>query len=130
MELVTSAVLCLALNIYNEARGEPLEGQYAVAQVVLNRVNSNKWPDTVCKVVYQPYQFSWTFKQFTLSEAAALDRATKIAEDVLVYGINTSSVVCADHYHNFTVNPHWAQTMEQEVTIGNHIFYCSGDAWK
>ena len=50
----------MALNIYHEARGESIEGQYAIAHVTLNRVASTKWPDSICDVVYQPYQFSWT----------------------------------------------------------------------
>lgn len=52
-------VHCLAETIYHEARGEPIAGQRAVGNVVLNRVQSNKFPDTICKVVYQPKQFSW-----------------------------------------------------------------------
>ncbi len=51
---------CLARNIYFESRGEPLEGQYAVAYVTLNRVLDSRWPDTICEVVYEPNQFSWT----------------------------------------------------------------------
>ena len=51
---------CLAMNIYHESRGERLEGQIAVAQVTINRMEHTKWPSTICEVVYQPKQFSWT----------------------------------------------------------------------
>ena len=52
---------CLALNVYHEARGEVIEGQIAVAHVTLNRVNHSYFPETICDVVYQNRQFSWTF---------------------------------------------------------------------
>ena len=52
---------CLAMNIYHEARSESMQGQIAVAQVTLNRVEHDKWPSTICEVVYEPKQFSWTF---------------------------------------------------------------------
>ena len=51
---------CLALNIYHEARSESMEGQIAVAQVTLNRVAHSEWPSTICEVVSEPKQFSWT----------------------------------------------------------------------
>ena len=53
------AELCLALAVYHEARGEPLIGQKAVAEVVMNRVASDRFPDTICGVVMQPKQFSF-----------------------------------------------------------------------
>ena len=62
---------CLAMNIYHEARGERMEGQIAVAQVTLNRAAHEEWPSTICDVVYQPKQFSWThmIKNHTPSES-------------------------------------------------------------
>ncbi len=53
---------CLADNLYHEARGESLAGIKAVASVVLNRVASKRWPNSICKVVYQRKQFSWANK--------------------------------------------------------------------
>jgi len=116
--------MCMALNIYNEARGEPLHGQYAVAHVTMNRVADQRWPDTVCAVVYQPAQFSWTLERFTIRDSLALDLAIEIAEDVLD-GDYPSPIECADHYHNHTVRPTWTRNMRIEAVIGNHIFYCS-----
>lgn len=55
--MVEAAILCLALNVYHEARGEPLKAQQGVAQVTMTRAGGN--PDNVCKVVYEPKQFSW-----------------------------------------------------------------------
>ena len=64
--MISAALMCLALNVYHEARSEPLQGQAAVAHVVLNRVASGRWPDDVCSVVHQGYekgrfkcQFTW-----------------------------------------------------------------------
>ena len=54
------SILCLAMNIYHEARGESIEGQIAVAVVTMNRVKESKWPNTPCEVVWQNKQFSWT----------------------------------------------------------------------
>ena len=122
MEILTSAVLCLALNIYSEARGEPYIGQYEVGQVVLNRVASKRWPNTVCEVVYQPHQFSWTIKHFPLEDLNALDSSIAVANQVIADNKST----CVDHYHNFTVKPNWAKKMTYTYTIGNHKFYCSG----
>ena len=51
---------CMTANIYHEARGESLKGQYAVAHVVMNRVHHEQFPNSVCEVVFQPKQFSWT----------------------------------------------------------------------
>ena len=66
---------CLALNIYHEARGERVEGQIAVAHVTMNRVNHEKWPSTICEVVYQPKQFSWTHDKCSKQDSyVALDR--------------------------------------------------------
>lgn len=128
MEILTSAIMCLALNIYNEARGEPLAGQYAVAQVTVNRVADDRWADTVCGVVYEKYQFSWTLKRFSVRNEQALDEAIRIATNVLTTEDYYKPVTCADHYYNpHIVSPEWAKGMSVEVVIGNHVFLCSGD---
>ncbi len=57
--MISSALMCLALNIYFEARSESFASQVAVAQVTLNRIESKKYPNDVCAVVKQPKQFSW-----------------------------------------------------------------------
>ena len=83
-ELNDKELRCLALNIYHEARSEPPVGRYAVAWVTLNRVEHEKFRNTVCKVVYQPGQFSWTEdgKSDKTYEKEAYKEAMKIAEDV------------------------------------------------
>jgi len=127
MGIVTSAAMCLALNIYNEARGESLAGQYAVAHVVMNRVAAPNWKNTVCAVVYQHAQFSWTLKRFTVNDEDSLNLAIKVAVDV-IDGNYTTELTCADHYYNpNVVNPNWATNMKLDSVIGSHRFLCSED---
>jgi N-acetylmuramoyl-L-alanine amidase len=124
---------CLALNVYFEARGEPEAGQYAVAEVTMNRVASPYYPDTVCGVVYQknwdPLRkryvsaFSWT--EFTsLPEPRGRDwrRARKIAQDVY-YRRSPPKLAGALHYHADHITPSWSQERTRIAKIGNHIFY-------
>ena len=118
------AKTCLAMNIYHEARGESIAGQIAVAQVTMNRVEHKSWPDTVCEVVYQKKQFSWThtIKDTTPYENDAWETAKSIAssvyndqEDDYVHG--------AVFYHADYVTPYWAKSYEEVTRIGTHIFY-------
>ena len=123
----TTALLCLTLNIYNESRGESIRGQRAVAEVTIRRKNDTRWKDTICGVVYEPYQFSWTLQNFNLKDSLGLDQASVIAADVY-YSRVPRATYCADHYYNYNiVNPKWAKDMRVEVVIGNHVFLCSGD---
>ena len=74
---------CLAMNIYHEARGEPVKGKLAVAAVTMNRVKAKYYPDTVCEVVWQRKQFSWTglkLKYHTVKDTGAWSNAIKIAQ--------------------------------------------------
>lgn len=114
---------CLAKNIYHEARGEPLHGQIAVAQVTLNRLNSGSFGSSICEVVYQPYQFSWTldkakrvmdpkaWEASLLLAAAILDKRVKLPDFGALY------------FHTKQVKPKWRKTKQVLATIGNHIFY-------
>src|SRR3954462_2332169 len=75
-------VECLALNVYYEARGESLAGQYAVAEVTLNRRASLGYPKTVCEVVYQKGAFSWTAEALDAPAGESWRRAVRVAHDV------------------------------------------------
>lgn len=106
---------CLVRNVYYEARGQTLEGQVAVAKVTLNRLKTHA--PTICRVVYQPYQFSWTMKPIT----KGIDKvAWKSAEKAAIIAYNMEGFN-ATHYHNFSVKPKWG--LEKVGVIGNHIFY-------
>ncbi len=124
---------CLAENIYFESRGEPLEGQYAVAEVTLNRTRAQNFPHTVCEVVHEARwdparrrlvaDFSWT----ALGEQIPRDgHAWKQAMSVAsaVYDdLNEPRVPDALFYHATGIRPGWARTRKVVATIGNHIFY-------
>ena len=106
---------CMATNVYREARGEPFVGQVEVAKVVLARVEDKRWPNTACKVIYQPHQFSWTNKykdvKYNLQSLNAVASAYN-SEDIKY-----------THYHAKSVKPSWRKRLKEGITIGNHIFY-------
>jgi len=122
---IGAAVMCLALNIYFEARSEEPMGQLAVAEVTLNRVTSSRYPDTVCEVVWQRKQFSWTHdgKSDKPKDARAWDMAVRVAKlamkhrDVVIVGNEVT------HYHAEYVNPYWTTAYERVAKVGTHIFY-------
>lgn len=122
---------CLALNIYWEARSEPIPGQLAVAAVTLNRVESPLFPSNVCDVVRQGgearrhrCQFSWWCdgKKDEPLNATAWRRATTLARLVSA-GIAADPTNGALWYHADYVNPHWAGAKQRLTKIGRHIFY-------
>lgn len=122
---------CLAKAVYYEARSEPIQGQIAVAEVVMNRVNDSRYPKTVCGVVYQQgknrdvgCQFTFTCDGSLLEapEGAAWDRARDIALNVAM-GFARPVTNHATHYHTEYVQPYWSAAMVQTVRVGQHIFY-------
>jgi len=121
---------CLAKNIYYESRGEVIEGQIAVAHVTLNRVAHDNWPSTICEVVYQPKQFSWTFliKDQEPKNQKLWDQAKVIARDVMI-GNTVDPSQGATFYHANYVNPSWTTYMEVSKVIGVHIFYIWDGNW-
>jgi len=117
---------CLAQNIYFESRGESDVGQEFVAWVTLNRVLSNDFPNTICDVVWQPSQFSWTHddKSDTPKDAAALATAQAIADEVLAaYGVDRDPTEGATYFHATGVKPDWRVRFDRVVQIDGHIFY-------
>lgn len=118
------ALLCLALNNYHEARGEPLLGQIAVSHVVLNRVRSKRYPKKVCEVIKQPHQFSWYWDK--LSDTPQDSRAWRksLLVSALVYsGMVPDPTRGATHYHTINIKPYWSKTLRLTTTIGYHHFY-------
>jgi spore germination cell wall hydrolase CwlJ-like protein len=122
---------CLANAIYFEARGEPVRGQIAVAQVVLNRAFSGKYPTTVCGVVYQDSyrrhscQFSFACDGIPdrVREPDAMERAKKIANEMLDGKLWLPEVGKATHYHAYWVRPSWVREMTKLYKLGVHTFY-------
>ena len=124
---------CLAEAIYFEARGEPIRGQFAVAEVILNRVISTEFPDDVCGVVNQgtgerfKCQFSYTCDGLpeTVSDRASWDRAEKIAALALTQEVPLNLTDGAMYYHTKAVSPYWSELFDLTTEIGVHRFYNS-----
>jgi spore germination cell wall hydrolase CwlJ-like protein len=125
-----NALECLAQAIYYEAASEAEAGQRAVAQVVLNRVRSPAFPNTVCGVVFQGWtrttgcQFSFTCdgSMQRVPSLSGMARARRIAREALG-GAVMASVGNATHYHADYVVPYWAASLDKVQTVGRHIFY-------
>jgi spore germination cell wall hydrolase CwlJ-like protein len=118
-------LLCLAVAIYHEARDQPLDGQLAVASVILNRTKEpDRWGSTPCAVVV-PGQFSFlsedgSYPAISKDEAWAI--AVEMASEALERG-PSPLVGQADHYHIRAVSPAWNQDMQQVIRIDDHIFF-------
>jgi spore germination cell wall hydrolase CwlJ-like protein len=128
---------CLAQNIYYEAGYEPFEGKVAVAQVTLNRMESGKWPDDVCGVIFQKSviydkvicQFSWYCENAGVRKPvnpAAYQESMAVAKKVLLEGFRLDGLKDAVYYHADYVSPRWGK--EKIATIGRHIFYSDNKA--
>jgi spore germination cell wall hydrolase CwlJ-like protein len=127
-------VTCLAEAIYFEARGEPIAGQKAVAKVILNRVDSRYYPNSICGVVYQndhkknacQFSFACDGVPKRITETQAFKIAERLAAQIF------SCDDCRDpdkplerstHYHADYVTPWWAKKLERTGKVGRHIFY-------
>ena len=133
-----AALVCLALNVYHEARDQPFIGQVAVAQVVMNRVQDPRYPNTPCEVVQQGPTYSWTEDfpvrnecQFSWYCDGKSDKAKDVdawsQAMVIAHGVYNGNlddfVEGATHYHAVYVKPEWAKTKTPVVRISDHIFY-------
>lgn len=128
---------CLAENIYFESRADNLAGQVAVADVVLNRVHDDRYPNTVCEVVRQgryhesgqpkrnQCQFSWWCdgKPEDIHNKDAWRTAQEIAYKMLEYELYRGITEGSTHYHATYVDPSWNKQMQLIGRIGAHIFY-------
>ncbi len=127
-------ITCLARNVYFEARGEPIAGQLAVAEVTLNRLASKRFPDTVCEVVHEKKwdvirrryvgAFSWTELDSTARPEKGIPWQRAMAAATAVYDNQEAPRVHgALFYHARNIEPRWAQTKQPVAKIGRHIFY-------
>ena len=143
---------CLAQNVYFEAKSEPLAGQYAVADVVLNRVKDNRYPNTICEVVKEgPIKESWKTRQHadlsdaervyfpkrnkcqfswycdgkpdTIRDGDAWRQAQIVAYRITYNERHRGLTEGATHYHADYVHPKWASTLQLVGRIATHIFY-------
>jgi spore germination cell wall hydrolase CwlJ-like protein len=122
---------CLAVGIYFEARGERVEGQAAVAQVILNRVRNPTFPNTICGVVYQndhwrnrcQFSFACDGKRDRINSPRHWKTAEDVAMAVTAGKIWLDDVGSSTHYHAIYVRPRWARAMQRKTRIGLHVFY-------
>lgn len=122
---------CLAEAVYFESRGEAVRGQMAVAQVVMNRVFSGKYPDTVCGAVYQnkhrhlacQFTFACDNNADVIREPEMWERAKKISKAMLDGQIWLPEVGKSTHYHAYWVRPSWVAEMKKMYKTGVHTFY-------
>ena len=141
--LIETAFICLALNTYHEAKNQSLVGQVATAQVVMNRVADDRYPNTICEVVKQGptrpswenpekeypirhrCQFSWYCdgKPDVPKNEKAWRKAQDVAFLVLYNKVNLDVTEGATHYHATYVRPAWARTKTRTTRIEKHIFY-------
>ena len=131
--LMARETYCLAQAVYFESRSEPVAGQAAVAQVVLNRLRSGLYPRSVCGVVFQnanvylgcQFTFACEGKKLIVLEPAAWALATRVAKAAIA-GANYNPLVGdAVNYHANYVRPYWARYMRRKDQIGHHIFYAN-----
>lgn len=119
---------CLTRNIYFEARDQSIEGQYAVAEVVLNRINNPDFPSTICEVVEQKTDKACQFSWFCDGKSDKMrdQKAIRIARNVALSSIanKTNLTDGALYYHANYVSPDW-QNVKMTTEIEDHIFYSS-----
>ena len=116
---------CLRMNVFYEAGVESKLGKLAVAQVTMNRVESSRYADTVCSVVYDKYQFSWTLdksKRFK-TPSGPLWKESKQVVDQFLKGARIANLEDSMYYHTDKVKPKWSSSMEKVAQIGNHLFF-------
>lgn len=139
-QVAASEIHCLAQAIYHESRGEPDRGQWAVASVILNRVDSRTYPDTVCGVVFQnahmvnrcQFSFACDGRPDDGGHGNIIDRESWVQSNIMAMIAYRKSLegrrpedglTTAMHFHTTTVSPSWASAYTQVAAIGNHIFY-------
>ena len=136
--ILETALMCMAANIYHEAKNQSMLGQFAVAQVVMNRVEDSRFPDTICEVVKQGLtyrngkvvigkcQFSWYCdgkSDEPNRNSKAWSNAIRHASIIMTETINIDVTDGATHYHASYVRPAWAKTKKRTTRIDKHIFY-------
>jgi len=125
---------CLTRALYFEARSESERGQMAVAKIILNRVKDQKFPNTICGVVYQgaerrnscQFSFACDGKSDIATQPRAWARARRVASRAMTGKLGMSVLAGATYYHADYVHPRWAYAMRKVMKIGRHIFYRGG----
>lgn len=126
-------LMCLAVAIYFEARGESLDGQFAVAEVIQNRVEDRRYPDDLCSVVFDANQFSFANGGLYPSlpdprSSPSAEKALWVAKESLdngpILGISST------HYHEKSVSPPWSKKFDLDGSYGSHVFYTNNTKYR
>lgn len=125
-----SEVMCLAKNIYHEARGEGTTGMALVAQTTRNRVYSGLYENSYCGVVYSPHQFSWTeYSEPPVRDQKAWKKAVEIAA-LTITDLLSYPNLHATHYYNFRLaRPAWRHDFAEVTRYKNHVFLADASGW-
>lgn len=131
--IANTALICLALNVYHEARGEQVPGQYAVALVTMNRADQRE--ERVCPEVFKRRQFSWANKGVVKTRQGWVIARAKLPHDDEAWarslrvaawtlaGRMPDLTQGSTHYHTHAVRPRWRLAMQATTRVGNHRFY-------
>ena len=122
--MIIAGLLCLQLAVYHEARSESLIGQLLVAEVVINRVNSRRFPNTTCEVVKQKWQFSFYPTEKEIKDKKAWKLAGEISKIMMKNNIHYGEDIC--NYFRNDVQPKWAENLEYIYSENVHKFYAGG----
>jgi spore germination cell wall hydrolase CwlJ-like protein len=128
-------LMCLAVAVFFETRGEPMVGKEAVANVIINRVEDRRYPNSVCAVVNEHKAFSYTHDGLSddptrhtgHQDKIAWAESQEVAKDAL--GGNLLGIT-STHYHTTNVLPFWAKHYSLDTRIGNHLFYTNDTPYK
>lgn len=123
-------VMCIAMAVYWEARGEPIEGQFAVGQVVINRMHDPRYPSDACSVVYEggevrnECQFSFYCDGRSDQPIDTVSwKLSQLIAEAVYSGRGFPVIGEATHYHATRVRPDWASTGDVVATVNDHVFY-------
>ncbi len=118
--------LCLATAIFFEGRNQSVDGQMAIAEVIINRAADPQWPDTICGVVNQRKQFSFTHDGLSDDPTKYIEpnawRLAQLIADEAMAGLNLIGLTSV-YYHTTDVHPYWVHSVELDGKIGDHLFY-------
>ena len=122
-------LICLTAAVFFEARGESYDAQRAVANVVMNRVESPRWPDTICGVVYQRRAFSFTHDGLSDDPNDYNNSILDVQAAVIAKEISRNTIrgdrlgLPSTHFHATYVRPYWAFMYSYDGRVGDHLFY-------
>lgn len=127
--------MCMAVAIFFEARAEPVAGMEAVANVIINRVGDSRYPNTVCDVVWERKQYSFTHDGLTDDPEAHTGHQDKLAwvtsQEVAKEALQGNLLgISSTHYHAINVKVYWAAHYKLDGLVGNHYFYTNETPYK